>query len=159
MTRYQPALLGGVFIGVMSSLPIINIANCCCLWVIAGGVLTTYLLQQREPLPLETGTAMIGGVIAGAIGAVVPVLMMLLVPDADSAQQQEAMEMVERMFGEGVDPAMRDRIISMTTSRAAQFALGMVVMIVFAIFAMLGALLGLAFFRKKLPPQPPVVQA
>ena len=36
--RLQPALLGGIFIGVMSALPIINAGNCCCcLWVLAGG--------------------------------------------------------------------------------------------------------------------------
>ena len=42
MTRYQPALLGGLFIGVLSALPVVNTANlCCCLWVIVGGVLTS----------------------------------------------------------------------------------------------------------------------
>ena len=35
--KFQPALYGGLFIGVLSALPIINIGNCCCLWVTAGG--------------------------------------------------------------------------------------------------------------------------
>ena len=56
MSRFQPALLGGVVIGVLSGLPFVNIGNCCCcLWVVAGGVLTVYLQQQaRNPVPLET---------------------------------------------------------------------------------------------------------
>ena len=36
--KLQPALYGGLFIGVLSALPLINIGNCCCLWVIGGGV-------------------------------------------------------------------------------------------------------------------------
>ena len=68
MGKHQPALLGGVFIGVLSALPYINAANCCCLWVIAGGVLVVYLQQQASPTPVATNDAVIGGLIAGAIG-------------------------------------------------------------------------------------------
>ena len=50
--KLQPALFGGLFIGVLSALPIINIGNCCCLWVIGGGVLATYLMQQNHPYPI-----------------------------------------------------------------------------------------------------------
>jgi hypothetical protein len=36
--RLQPALWGGVFIGVLSALPLVNLGNCCCcLWVLVGG--------------------------------------------------------------------------------------------------------------------------
>ena len=50
MKRHQPALLGGLFIGVLSSLPLVNIGNvCCCLWVVVGGLLTVYLQQQNTP--------------------------------------------------------------------------------------------------------------
>ena len=52
--RLQPALLGGVFIGVLSALPFISAANCCCcLWVVAGGVLTVYLRQQNSPMAIQ----------------------------------------------------------------------------------------------------------
>ena len=38
MTR--SAALGGLFIGVLSALPIVGAANCCCcLWVVSGGAL------------------------------------------------------------------------------------------------------------------------
>ena len=51
--RVQPAILGGLFIGILSTLPIVNIGNmCCCLWVISGGVLSVWLLQQDSPDPL-----------------------------------------------------------------------------------------------------------
>ena len=56
MRRHQPALLGGLFIGVLSILPYVQI--CCCLWVIVGGVLVAYLQQQEKPEPIQSvGTA------------------------------------------------------------------------------------------------------
>ena len=69
MARFQPALLGGLFIGVLSALPVIGAFNvCCCLWVITGGLLTTYLEQQNTPKPIETSAAALSGLIAGAVG-------------------------------------------------------------------------------------------
>ena len=32
--KLQPALLGGAVLGVLSALPFINFANCCCIWFI-----------------------------------------------------------------------------------------------------------------------------
>ena len=72
----QPAFWGGLFIGVLSALPLVKFGNvCCCLWVVLGGGLTVYLQQQRTPEPLETGEAVLGGLIAGLLGAVIYVLL------------------------------------------------------------------------------------
>ena len=49
----QPALLGGVFIGVLSALPIVQLCNCCCVWIVGGGALAAYLQQQNQPMPLS----------------------------------------------------------------------------------------------------------
>ena len=78
MGKHQPALLGGLFIGVLSSLPVISIANCCCLWVLAGGVLVVYLQQQNTPVPVITGDAAIGGLIAGAVGGLIVCIVQML---------------------------------------------------------------------------------
>ena len=91
MGKHQPALLGGLFIGVLSSLPLINVANCCCLWVISGGVLVTYLQQQAKPTPVETGDAVIGGLLAGLIGAVIFCVAMVLMNGLGGAVLQENM--------------------------------------------------------------------
>ena len=55
-SKVQPALLGGLVLGVLSGLPLVNMGNaCCCLWVIAGGVIAAYLLQQRQSVPITSG--------------------------------------------------------------------------------------------------------
>ena len=63
--RLQPALLGGLFIGVLSALPIINIGNCCCLWVLGGGALAAYLMQQNHPYPITVADGALVGLMAG----------------------------------------------------------------------------------------------
>src|SRR6185503_3140818 len=81
-SRFQPALLGGVLIGVLSALPIVQGGNCCCcLWVVCGGLLTVYLQQSRTDVPIEMSDAVISGLLAGIIGAVVStVIQMILTP-------------------------------------------------------------------------------
>ena len=55
----------------MSALPYIEFANCCCLWLISGGIVTAYLMQQGQSQPLEVGEGAVGGALAGVVGAFV----------------------------------------------------------------------------------------
>jgi hypothetical protein len=66
----QPAILGGVFIGVLSALPIVNLANCCCIWVIGGGMLAAYL-DQAPGRPNNVARGALDGLLAGIVGAFV----------------------------------------------------------------------------------------
>lgn len=59
--RAQAVFIGGTFSGVMSALPYISAANCCCLWLISGGVVTAYLMQQAQSQPLEIDQGGLGG--------------------------------------------------------------------------------------------------
>jgi amino acid permease len=155
MGRHQPALLGGLFIGVLSSLPVISTANvCCCLWVVAGGVLVVYHQQQARPEPVETADAVLGGLIAGVIGALITCLGQYIVYSFTGELWQEAMRESFEQNSE-IPPEMRDTIIRLLTGRGLWVLLLAFMIPVNAVFAMLGSLLGLAFFRKKLPPVPP----
>ncbi len=155
MARYQPALLGGLFIGVLSSLPVIGAFNaCCCLWVVAGGVLTTYLMQQNNPAPIETSVAALAGLIAGAVGGVVTTIasafLMTVTGGADA--QREAMDQVFSQMGD-VPPEMLEMIERLSTGPAAALIGAAVTIPLFGVFGLLGGLLGLAFFRKKAGPE------
>ena len=65
--RLQPALSGGLLIGVLSALPLVNVGNCCCcMWVIAGGMLAVYLRQQNTPFAVSSSEGALVGLMAGA---------------------------------------------------------------------------------------------
>src|SRR4029450_7808478 len=75
-SKLQPVLLGGVFIGVLSALPIVSAGTfCCCLWVLSGGSLAAYLLQQNQPTALTSGDGAIVGLLAGIVGAGVDTIL------------------------------------------------------------------------------------
>ena len=43
----KPALIGGVLLGILSALPLINYFNCiCCAWVILGSVVAARLVRE-----------------------------------------------------------------------------------------------------------------
>jgi hypothetical protein len=72
----QPAFIGGLVMGVLSALPLVSAGNlCCCLWVVGGGALAAYLLQQNESGAITPGDGALVGLLAGLIGAVVQTLV------------------------------------------------------------------------------------
>lgn len=150
MQKYQPALLGGLFIGVLSSLPVINAANCCCLWVIAGGVLVVYLQQQSNPLPVETADAVIGGLLAGLIGAILTSIVTMVLMGTTGALMQEQLR--TGLENPEVPPEVREFMTNFLSGRNIAVLAFAINIPLYSIFGMLGALLGLAIFRKKLPP-------
>jgi hypothetical protein len=164
MSRYQPALLGGLFIGVLSSLPVVNLANCCCLWVLAGGVLSTYLLQQRTAEAIESSAAMLQGVLAGLIGGLIWLAGSAIMLNMAGQAWEEP---IRRMLDQNpeVTPEIRDFLMRLMSGSGLVLLQAVIFLPVYAIFGMLGGLLGVAFFRKKMPlpppapPAPPISQA
>jgi hypothetical protein len=158
MGRFQPALLGGLFIGVMSALPVIGVANaCCCLWVIVGGVLTTYLQQQATPAPIETSSAALSGLIAGAVGGFVNGVLGMLMFRIVGGDAQQAIEQALSNIP-NMPPETADWVRGMTQGPGLALVGMLVTIPVYAVFGLLGGLLGVAFFRKKVTPEPPMAQ-
>lgn len=153
MGKHQPALLAGLAIGVLSSVPGVNAANaCCCLWVVAGGVLVTYLKQQNTPEPLATSDAALGGLLAGAIGGVIVTLVQIVIMQATGPMVLEQIR--PELDKAQMPPEARQFIERLLTSQGIALVMGFIVVPIFSVFAMAGSFLGLAFFRKKLPPVP-----
>jgi hypothetical protein len=154
--RLQPALYGGLFIGVLSALPIVNAGNCCCcLWVIAGGVLAVYLRQQNSPYQVTASEGALVGLLAGLIGGIVAAV--LSIPFAAMTAGFQA-QIIDRILSGNPDmpPEARDALQRMVAQNAAFRAAGAIMnVIISTIFAMLGGLLGVALFKKNAPPPPP----
>ena len=149
-----PALLGGVFIGVLSALPLVNIANCCCLWIISGGVLAAWVMQQNHPAPISVLEGALVGLLAGVMGAFV----YLLVAWPITLGVQPMLQTWSERILEGandVPPEVREAVARMTGT-GASLMLGFLMNFVFGVvFSTLGGVLGTVLFRKPAPPAEP----
>jgi len=157
-SKFQPALLGGLVLGVLSALPIVGAGNCCCcLWVISGGVLAAYLLQKNQPAPIEAGDGAVVGLLAGVIGVVV--WQVLAIPVTLVVGPFQA-QLMERLLS-NADLPENVRPLVETLRQNAGFSLvgfiigGFFTLIVSVVFSTLGGVIGAALFRTNVPPLPP----
>lgn len=146
------ALLGGLFIGVLSALPIIKYANCCCIWIVGGGFVAAYLNQQNDPRPITPGRGALAGLLAGMVGSVVWLVASLALRALFAPLQQRMTGMVLRGTAD-MPPEVRRLFESISSNSAIEYLVGFVVML-FAgsIVSTIGGLLGAAFFRNDVPP-------
>jgi len=141
--------VGALVMGVLSSLPLISVANlCCCLWVISGGVAAAYVLQQGQPDPITPADGAFVGFLSGLGGAVVYLLIAVPLELTIGPMEREMVRRwVENMGGaEGFrNYAERADLVS----APVRALLGFVMMLfVGAIFSTIGGLLGALMFKK-----------
>ena len=146
-SKTQPVLIGGLVMGVLSALPLVAAANlCCCLWVISGGVVAAYALQQEQAAPITANDGALVGLLAGLAGAVVYLIVSIPVTMVVAPFERALGERVLRNTG-------RDMPVPIGT---LGFGLRIIVGFVFmlctgAIFSTLGGLLGVAMFKRPPP--------
>jgi hypothetical protein len=149
----QAALLGGLFTGILSALPLVSIGNCCCLWILTGGALAAYLDQQSLGRPTSAGRGALVGLASGVVSAFVWLIASALLDPIIGPMQQRVMQEFLRIAND-VPPEVRESLESMGQGRSAVgYAVGFVFMLVVSsIFSALGGALGGAFFRNDVPP-------
>ena len=152
----QPVLFGALFMGVLSALPVISFANCCCLWVIGGGMVTAYLLQRGQLAPIEFGQAALGGFLAGILGAVVTVVVQIPINLVTGPLQDGLMESIrDGMLSSGADvpPEVLELFDTVGSSGFVSVFIEFIFMLLAGmVFSTLGGLLGAVIFRKSAPP-------
>lgn len=154
--KLLPAFLGGLFIGVLSALPLVSLANCCCLWVITGGFLAAWVQQQNHDAPISVLDGAIVGLFAGFIGGIVHYLTALPLelllgslmdgmPDSFMRARQDMPPEVRRVMSELGPQGM--------------LLLGSVFFAGISMtFGMIGGIIGAIMIRKPpapMPPEPP----
>ena len=162
----QPVLFGGLFMGVLSALPIISLGNCCCLWVVGGGAVTAYLTQHSRSDSLQLGEGAFGGFLSGVFGAMVYAVVSLPIQFATAPVARGMMDGLLESAAD-VPPEVRDMIESVRSgSGVFTTLLGSVFMLaVGMVFSPLGGLLGALIFRPAqpaapaAPPSPPDLHA
>jgi len=146
----QAPLLGGLFIGVLSALPVVNC--CCCLWIVCGGVLAAYLDQQNDPRPITAGRGAWNGFLAGMIGAVVWLVVSVAL-DVVLAPMRERLASEIIRVARDMPPEARAALESIGTSSSVGYIFNFIVLLCAGgILSTLGGVLGAAFFRNDVPP-------
>jgi hypothetical protein len=149
----RPAFLGGLFIGILSALPIVSVANCCCLWIIAGGVLAAHLAQQELPHRITPWQGALVGLAAGVVGAFIWLIAALALDVVVAPLQQR---MVDEMLRGARDMPPNARqwleMVGTRSSSSLRFVAGLAFHLFGAVFAAVGGLLGAVFSRRDLPP-------
>ena len=143
----MPALLGGLFIGILSGLPIIGICNCCCLWIVSGGVLAAYLEQQNQPVSLTLAQGARVGLIAGFIGAVI-----WLVLDSALAPIQARFIGDFMRSARDLPPEFQDMLESIEAGSGPGIISGFLLLCLSSVVATIGGMIGAAYFKKDVPP-------
>lgn len=150
----QPAVVGGIVLGVLSALPVVSAGNlCCCLWVIAGGVVAAYLLQAGTPVPITPGDGAIVGLLAGLIGAGIDFVVSIVLNPILGPLQARMMERVLEQIPNA--PDFHGAWGANGFGLAGAILNFCVMLVVGAIFATVGGVIGAALFKKKTPPAPP----
>ncbi len=156
-SKLQPALIGGVALGVASAIPFLNCLNCaCCALAIGGGFLASALyFKDAVPAPQPPyGDGAVLGAMAGVIGAftasIVSIPFQLL---SSSLGFQPDISQIEEALGDQEIPPIVQQFMEAMFSGG--FAIGAILiglvfnLVLFTIFAMIGAIIGVAVFNKK----------
>jgi len=147
-----PALIGGAVAGVLSGIPLLNCL--CCLWIIGGAMLASYLLNKDSPVVLTAGDGAIVGIFTGIVAAVVDAIISIPL----AALNREFIANIIEKIGEYADemPAGWETWLegggAATTFTMQMFGL-LISAVIFAALGALGGIIGISLFGKKIPPQ------
>ena len=147
MNKLKPALLGGLIVGILSSIPLLN--YCCCIWGIGGGLLAGMLYIKSAPVPVKVGEGAVVGVLTGIVGAILYFLISVPIGYFLSSAQLE-----ETLVRAGVQlPAGVSGILLFVLG-------GLIGGLILLVLAVIGGLISVPIFekRKDAPPPPPPSQ-
>jgi hypothetical protein len=154
--KLQPAIYGGLFIGVLTALPFVNF--CCCLWMIAGGAIAVYLMQQNHLYPVNAADGALVGLLAGIFGAIISGLLSIPINMVFAPLVQRMMGLVinNPEFSQEAKSTLENMMARNAEFSVARTIAGIGIgMVVGSVFGLLGGLLGVAVFKKEGPPPPP----
>src|SRR3954465_1075927 len=134
--------------GALSALPIISAGNLCCgLWMVSGGLVAAYVLQQNEPAAITPGDGALAGLLAGLAGAFIYLVLSIPITLLMAPIERVMIERIMRNAG-SVPPEFRD-YVGTSIGMGVRIALVFVFVLVFGcVFSTLGGLLGAALFKK-----------
>ena len=152
-SKIRPAAIGGVALGVLSGIPIVNLVNCaCCGLVIAGGVLASKLYYDETGSTGDPpyGDAVLLGLLTGALGAVVTAIVSIpftLIGGGVSAAMEQAMSTMPSDVE--IPPFLESALMGGGAGIISALFSLVITIPIYAIFATIGTLIGTALFHGK----------
>ena len=161
--KLVPAVIGGLFIGIMSALPLVSLGNCmCCLWIVSGGFLAAYLSQQDHPSPITTADGALAGFLAGLFGAIFCTIIAIPIEILMGPLQAQLVRRVLSSRGD-IPPGMRDMLENLQAGGASFLISGIIrfasMLVLGAVFATIGGIFGAIFTRRPQTPPPSIPPA
>ena len=166
-SKLRAAIIGGVVIGLLSSIPYVRLVNvACCIWIIAGGALASYLYIKSSPVQVNVGEGALIGATAGAIGMAVEIIvgvpLTILTGFPEINFLLNLMERVDPQKAEAYRQQVEYALSRPFTEQlfASIFSWGTLLsLLITVVFALVGGLIAIPLFEKRkddaLPPPPP----
>lgn len=142
----KPAFFGGLALGLLSALPLVNC--CCLLWLGGGGLLAVYLLRQDFPGEISAGLGAKAGFFAGMIGALFWQILELPLAYITSSQRLEQIQ--DLLQNQNIPPWVESVFSLLSDPLNPVVLIGLLMFKVGAcgVLTTLGGILGAAFWGK-----------
>jgi hypothetical protein len=95
---FRPALIGGAVAGILSGIPLVYCL--CCLWIIGGAILASYLSAKDSPVSLRAGDGAVVGAFTGIIAALIRLFLSIPFRHVDFALLRKIMERLSEFVPE-----------------------------------------------------------
>ena len=145
---FVPALIGGAVAGILSGLPFFNCL--CCIWIIGGAMLASYLLSKDSPVALSAGDGAIVGILTGIVATVARLFVGLL--PLHGYYREFLQRLTERLaeYTEEMPAGWESWLEAEGGESAFIFMIGLMMTVVFfAALGALGGIIGISLFGKK----------
>lgn len=145
--KLLPAVWGGVTIGLLSGVPVINFINCaCCSGILIGGALSVYLYRRQiQPNQrIEVGEGASLGLLAGLFGAVIATLLSLVIRPFS----QEFMYQIQNYTNDPDIADLLENINPEMMARGFTLVAFFISLVIDSLFGLLGGIIGVALWGK-----------
>jgi hypothetical protein len=141
MNKLKPALLGGLVVGLLSAIPVLN--YCCCIWGIGGGGLAGFLYIKDSPTPVRPGDGAMIGALAGLVGGLIYLLVGVPIAYFTGAAAME-----EAFARSGVQIPVTGALLFIVV--------GLLAAVCLIVLSVIGGLLAIPIFEKRKNGAPPM---
>ncbi len=153
----KASLIAGALAGVLSGLPLVGVVNFCfCLWIILGGILSSYILTTGFPQPVKSGDHMISGLLTGVFAAIISFIISIPFMAVSAKFMERIFDTIFRAYGAEMPPGLEDALTGKGFSATfiPLYVAGLIInMVIYGLFGLIGGLIGGALFKKQIPPQ------